>query len=341
MNKKQPQLISVILPVHNGEQYVGQAIQSILDQTYKNFELLILISATTNKESLDVINSFNDNRIRLIFRTADDNLPKALNLGIKEAKGEYIARMDADDISLPKRLEKQVEFMNSHPEVGLCGSWCKSFGYGKSTVNKVYTNPEDIRASLLFNTSLIHPSVMIKKSLFDKFCLSYNENLNHGEDYDLWSRCTNFFHVANIDKVLLKYRIHDKSTSQIFKKETSDVATNIRLRLLNKIDLKPSEEEIRLHNSILPKEYQTIKSFIEKEDIWLSKIISQNIKSNIYNSDSLNKIVYKRWRTICGFNTTQGLKTWKAFKTSPLYKLVTNKKSIDNIKILIKSILKM
>jgi len=130
MNKESP-FVSVILPIYNSEEYLKDSIGSILNQTYKNIELLLLISARTNRESLDVINSFTDARIRRIYRTPEENLPIALNRGIRESKGKYIARMDADDISMSNRLEEQVNFMERHQDVGVVGSWVKTIGTGK------------------------------------------------------------------------------------------------------------------------------------------------------------------------------------------------------------------
>src|SRR5437870_2747896 len=142
MDNSNSPLVSVILPVHNGEQYVREAVQSILDQTYKNFELLVLISAQSNEESIKILNSFRDERIKLIYRKPEENLPLALNRGIKESTGKYIARMDADDISLPNRLKGQVRFMEKNEDIGIVGSRVESFGMGKNFVSKNFTDHE-------------------------------------------------------------------------------------------------------------------------------------------------------------------------------------------------------
>lgn len=340
MNTRTLPLVSVILPVHNNEQYVRGAIQSILDQTYKNFELLILISATTNQESSDIVNSFSDKRIKLIRRGLDENLPKALNHGIQEAKGEYVARMDADDISIPHRLEEQVRFMNANPLIGISGSWYKTIGSKQSYTHKGFTDPEDIRANLIFNTSIAHPSVMLRKSFFEKFDLRYDPSLSYCEDYDLWARSSAYFPIANLNKVLLLYQIHEKSASHIHKKEIENIASHVRLGFLQKLGFKPSIEEMRIHNSLYPTEKENADVFLKKEEDWLKKIIRANEQANIYKNESLSKIVYVRWRTICGTNAKEGLAVWKKFVQSSLFKIEKQNRIWDSAKLLIKCLLK-
>lgn len=341
MNTRTLPFVSVILPVHNNEQYVREAIQSILDQTYKNFELLILISATTNQESSDIVNSFSDKRIKLIRRGLDENLPKALNHSIQEAKGEYVARMDADDISMPHRLEEQVRFMNANPLIGISGSWYKTIGSKQSYTHKGFTDTEDIRANLIFNTSIAHPSVMLRKSFFEKFDLRYDPSLSYCEDYDLWARSSAYFPIANLNKVLLLYRIHEESASHIHKKEIENIASRVRLGFLQKLGLEPSIEEMRIHNSLYPTEKENADVFLKKEEAWLKKIISANNQRGIYKNESLNKIIYIRWRTICGMNTKEGLRVWKKFVRSPLLHNNKQKNMFDYLKMLIKCFLKM
>ena len=333
-------LVSVVLPVHNGEQFVRDAVQSILDQTYKNFELLILISATTNKESSCILNSFTDKRIRLIYRTPEEILPKALNRGIRESKGKYIARMDADDISLPNRLEEQVSFMEIHEDIGIVGTWVKTLGTGKNFINKGLTLPEDIRANLLFYTSLVHPSTMLRTSLLEKFNLEYDGTFTEVEDYDMWIRCSVYFPITNINKVLLFYRVHKNSKFQTHRKEVRDVTYKIRLKLLQNLGLLPSLEEMITHNSLNPAKGENIDIFLKKESEWLSKIIEANVKTNIYTKESLSKIIYNRWYSICRANTKEGLLVLKKFIQSPLFRIKKSGYILDCIKMSIKCVLK-
>ncbi|MCK9351772.1 MAG: glycosyltransferase [Candidatus Pacebacteria bacterium] len=340
MNTEKQPLISVLLPVHNSEQYLRDAVESILSQTYKNFELLILISATTSKESRDILSAFVDQRIRRIERTPDEVMVKALHRGIKEAKGKYIARMDSDDISLPDRLAQQVEFMEKNRKIGVCGTWYTTIGAGKPFTNKFPVDFDDIRANMLFQTSFAHPSTMFRKSLFEKFHLNYNRDLTYGEDYDLWLRCAEHFPMANIPKVLLHYRVHQKSASQVFKQETGETAYRVRSDMLKKMNIEQTDEEKRLHNFLLPKDGEDIADFLAKQENWLIKILTANQTTLVYKPESLDKAIYERWRIVCGFNTKERFAVWKKYRSSPLFKIGSRKKYWDGMKILVKGLLK-
>jgi len=339
MTNDQSKLVSVILPVYNNELYIRDAIQSVLDQTYNNIEVILLISAATNKESLEVMDSFTDSRIRRIYREHGVNLPMALNIGIKESKGEYIARMDSDDICLPKRFEEQIKFLESHPDIGLCGTWFESFGHGKPFKNKLYTDPEDIKANLLFYSSFAHSSVMFRKEALDKSGLRYNESINCSEDYDLWSRCVEKFLMANIGKVLLRYRVHPQGATQVRRQETLDLSRKIRLELLRRIGLKPTAEEAYAHNSKRPENGEPIMTFLTNKESWLLKILEANAKKHIYREESLDKIIYERWRMVCGLNSPD-IETWKLFTSSKIFKLGPKNRYTDSLKMLLKCLLK-
>lgn len=327
------------MPVYNGGSYLIPAIESVLHQTFSDFELLILNDASTDR-SLDSIKNFRDKRVRLINREKNIGLQKNLFDGFNLAKGKYIARMDQDDLCHPNRFAEQVRYLEENPEVGVCGTWCKTIGTGKPFINKLPCDPDDIRANMLFQTSFVHPSTMIRKSLFEKFYLNYDQTLKYCEDYDLWVKASYYFPIANIPKVLLFYRIHSKSTSQIFKKETGKTAYKIRAEMLKKIGILQSEEEKRLHNFLIPEEGEAVADFLAKEEKWLTKILEANKKNLVYKTSSLNKVLYERWRTVCGMNAKNSFSVWKKYQTSSLFKIGGLKRYWDGAKILIKCLLR-
>jgi glycosyltransferase involved in cell wall biosynthesis len=160
-------LVSVILPVYNAETYIAEAIESILTQSYKNLELILINDGSTDR-SLDIMQSYADIRIQIISRE-NRGLVASLNEGIMKAKGKYIARMDADDISLPKRFEEQVAFLEMHPEVGLCGTAVMMFG--NKIKGKIWRLPQSdnrIKSELLFSSALAHPTLMMRGELIEK-----------------------------------------------------------------------------------------------------------------------------------------------------------------------------
>ncbi|MBX9599203.1 MAG: glycosyltransferase [Burkholderiales bacterium] len=215
-------MISVVMPVYNAEKYIVEAVDSILNQTYSDFEFIIIDDCSTDG-SYEILQSYaaKDNRIRLFKNNVNNKLPKTLNFGISQAKGKYIARMDADDISLPERFSKQIEFMESHPEIGVCGSWLREFQ--NNDVNDIIrvstdhvSNSEQLRILVLFAGCYIaHPTTLVRQSILKMH--NYDINLSgDAEDYDLWSRLVNLgYNFANIPEVLLYYRKSDKQTSNV------------------------------------------------------------------------------------------------------------------------------
>lgn len=200
--------ISVIMSVYNGEKFLKESVLSILNQTYADFEFIIINDGSTDL-SLEILKDFEekDKRIRLISRE-NKGLTPSLNEGIKLAQGEYIARMDADDISMPERFEKQITFLEENKEITLCGTWAINIDENGNEIGE-YKTPitnKEIKKNILFHNPFIHPSVMIRKSVFEKVGL-YNEEFKHIEDYELWTRVIPRFKTANIQDFLLKYRL--------------------------------------------------------------------------------------------------------------------------------------
>ena len=207
--------ISVILPVFNAQTYLRASIESILSQTFTNFELIIINDGSTD-QSLEIIQSYTDERINLINQ-ANAGLPISLNRAITIAKGQYLARQDADDISLPSRLAEQAAYLDEHPACALLGSWANIL-LDNSPTNRALQHPHlngDIALKLLFFNCFVHSSVMIRKSALEKSGLYPEEPEKFPpEDYDLWLRISKDFEVANIPKALLQYRELPSSISR-------------------------------------------------------------------------------------------------------------------------------
>ncbi|MDB5273282.1 MAG: glycosyltransferase [Chitinophagaceae bacterium] len=215
-------ILSVIMPVYNAEKYVHEAIDGILKQSFTDFEFLIYNDCSTDS-SREIILSFQDPRIQLFDSPVNTGYVKHLNDGLKQAKGKYIARMDADDVSLHQRFEKQVEFLEQHEEVGVCGSWIEFIGYKEGIVNYPADHIDIITHFFLFGNAVAHPAAMMRRSVLESLHLSYNRSLEPAEDYDLWSRMSLVTQLHNIPEVLVQYRVHDNNES-IVKKIKQDKA---------------------------------------------------------------------------------------------------------------------
>ena len=220
--------VSVLMPVYNTkEEYLREAIESILNQTFTDFEFVIINDGSTNENIEKVIKSYNDKRIRY-FNQDNHGLIYTLNKGIELCKGEYIARMDSDDISLPKRLEKQVKYLDSNSSVGVIGSWINCFPQGK--VVKLISQPKYF--NLLQGNCFAHPSLMIRKSVLKQFNFRYG-NYIHAEDYELWSRMIRYTEFCNIQEVLLNYRCHNEQISVEFSDIQAKTAKKIKQNMLD------------------------------------------------------------------------------------------------------------
>ncbi len=210
--------VSVLFPVYNGERFLEEAIDSILNQTFHNFELLILFEYGSNEASRKIVESrTKDHRVRVIEnKECRLGLAESLNLGMREARGEYIARMDADDISLPKRFEKQVKYLDKHPKIVMCGTAMKGL-YDDGYMDKrgYFSDSGSIRFECMLGNPFGHPTVMWRKDAFLKEGLFYR-NTPYSEDFELWKRVVELFPCANLKEYLLIYRLHGESASALY-----------------------------------------------------------------------------------------------------------------------------
>ena len=207
--------ISVVLPVYNGQQFILSSIDSILNQSFNNFELIIVNDGSTDKTS-DFLKKYRDPRVVIIDNNGNQGLIYSLNVGIQNAKGVYIARMDADDISEPARFQQQYDFLKQNPEVSIVGSQVKFFDSDlkKQVYFKKYPQLHgEIAWGMLFNCCIAHPTIMARKNVFENN-VGYSRGWETAEDYELWTRIIPTFKFANINKPLLKYRVHDLSVSR-------------------------------------------------------------------------------------------------------------------------------
>lgn len=200
--------VSVILPVYNCENFIFETVQSVLNQTFTDFELLIIDDCSTDR-TVSIINQFNDKRIQLIVKEKNTGYTDSLNYAISIAKGQYIARMDGDDICVATRFEKQVAFLDANPKIILCGSAIQIIG--TDTILRHPASHEAIKVKLCFGTSFYHPSVMGRVEVFRANL--YDKTYEPAEDYDLWTRLAFQGELANLEEVLLWYRVHENQVS--------------------------------------------------------------------------------------------------------------------------------
>ncbi len=223
--------VTVLMPVYNAEKYLAEAIESILGQTFRDFEFLIINDGSTDG-SLEIIKSYTDSRIRLINNEENLKLIATLNKGIELAKGKYIARMDADDISLPQRLEKQYAYMEAHPEVGLLGSYIRTVGLENNYDVHFKTTHDEIKFKLFFDTHFPHPAALIRKSVLTDNNLVFEKEYIHAEDYALWNKMAEVTKLSILPEILVYKRTHPEQISKKFTPVQLEISSKIRNKLL-------------------------------------------------------------------------------------------------------------
>ena len=279
--------LSILMPVYNGESYLRPAIDSILKQTFEDFEFIIINDGSTDKTK-DIITSYTDNRIHLINHETNQGIVSSLNEGLYKSSGEFIARMDCDDLSRPKRLEKQLKFLEENKEVDIVGTWIKLFGLvRRNFIHKYPANCEAIKPLMLFENPLAHPTVMFRKEILKRNGESnYLTNFPHAEDWAFWFELSKKYNFANISEVLLDYRVHKSSASKKNTQAQKNSVIELQKEMFSYYDLPFSEE-------LLPLNIEWSKKNCSNFSEYLNNLISENKRRNLFEDRAFNLIVSK------------------------------------------------
>lgn len=285
--KKTTPLVSVVMPVYNASSFIEESINSILQQTFSDFEFIIINDASTDN-SRNIISSYTDSRIRIIDNEQNLGVTRSLNKGIELARGKYIARMDADDIALPQRLEKQVNFLVKNAEYGLVGSYFRLIP--ENMIVRVPIKDEEIKAAIIFHNPFAHPTVMFTKNLVDQFQLYYNENLLYGQDQELWYRFSKVTKCYNIPEVLLLYRIHPTQISTQKLNQQKSISNEIKVtKIKDFIDNTPLPD--------LSFYCRLVSHYNSKLDLSEKNLLKQWI-TLIYNTNKVTKKINQKYLRI-------------------------------------------
>jgi glycosyltransferase involved in cell wall biosynthesis len=209
-----PPIVTVLLPVYNGDRYLHAAVESILAQTFKSFELLIVDDGSTDGTEA-ICRSFTDPRIRVVRHEKNSGIIFALNDGIDQITTKYVARMDADDVALPDRLGRQIAFLESRADIAACGSWARELVDGGLRAVMRRPTGEYLLKTAWQPVPIFHPTACLRTEVLQE--LRYRPDFIHAEDYDLWLRLCRHHRIDNVPKVLLHYRIHPTSVSHAYR----------------------------------------------------------------------------------------------------------------------------
>lgn len=287
-------LVSVLMSVHNEPlKFIDVAVLSICHQTYTNIELVI-IDDCSNDATFSHLSKLAETYkcLRLFRNTENIGLTATLNKGLTLVKGDYIARMDADDYSSPDRLIKQVKYLEQHPDIDIVGTGVISFGEKNSFMSPINGfTVKEVQSNLFFTSSLCHPSVMIRSSFLKRFDLRYDESVKKGQDYDLWERASEYGKLSVMKDILLYYRIHPKQITSTNRKDQNHSAEKIMRRRLNRLGINPTDVEMRAHMSL---KKLAVGANLDEIKLWISKLISYSQNANFVDSKNLSDNLYEK-----------------------------------------------
>ncbi len=277
--------ISVIMPAYNAEKYIAEAIESILNQTFDDFEFIIIDDGSTDG-TVCVVKGYSDKRILFYQNEHNMGVATTLNRGLGLATGEYIARMDSDDISLPERFEKQVCYMDEHPECAVLGAGIEMFvaQRGQRTFSQA---AEELKVDLLFGCCFAHPVVMLRARCFGKTGFRYDNDFNKMEDYDLWDRVSQEHDIAALPDILLQYRIHPSQVTQRPSEENKRQMRALKQRQLERLGISVSEGTASPYIAYCLGELETTEENVKALAAAFSLMEQRNKTTKIYDDEVL------------------------------------------------------
>lgn len=299
--------ITVFIPLYNAENYIKKTIQSVLNQTYKNFEILIINDASTD-QSVSIVESFSDDRIRLIHNDTNKGICYTRQRGVIEARGKYIAILDADDIAMPNRLEKQFAFLEKNPEIAVCGSDAYFIDENDQPINHKHDINFDskiIKIENLFANQFINSSALIRKKCIIEVG---NYSMKYCEDYDLFVKITEKFETTNLDEKLVCYRMHSKGDSKTKKELYENAIVDILNYQYKKLGIKKELSYIPyllFHKDILSVKIIDFYPFFKT-------VIDNNKKLKVYDNTIFEKKFITIWLTLV-LHHKNFKEAWKLF----------------------------
>jgi len=307
---KNKTLVSVCMPVYNREDFIEEAVRSVLDQTYSNFEFIIVDNGSTDS-TVSIIQSFNDDRIKLVRNEANNGVIYSRNLIMNLAKGTYIAVLDSDDSWFPTKLEKQLQFMEKHPQYGVCGTWgwrCSPDG-----TKKLWNYPKkdaEVRVRMLWGNAVIHSSMFIRKSTIEKNNITYSADHKYSEDYELLRNIIKYARAYNIPEPLLNYRIHKNQITVMNNTTQRMDAFRTSTDYLSDIGVRLLKSQAVAYNKLFNHQYSLdIDSLHELREFF--EILLSDTTIDYY--EELKKDLSEKWFLACYHSSQNGLSSIKTY----------------------------
>ena len=318
--------VTVFIPVFNREKYAGEAIDSILAQTFSDFEILLVDDGSTD-HSVDMIRSYADQRIRLVCNEENLGIPKTRNKGVELARGQYMAMLDSDDRAYPDRLEKQVAFLDTHPQYAQVGSWCRMMDAQGRALNRIKRQPvwsDDIHAQLLFRCAMSNRSIMARTAILQEY--RYRNDYPRCQDYELHVRLAKHYKLGNLPECLVYGRIHPQQITG----QTTDLGDAKKREIISKqlkelgVTFSPDDLDPHLTLSRMRKShFIPDASYLEWAREWLLRLQEANTHTHCYADPAFSHALSEKWLQACwAARPKVGWAVWKYFFSSSLSKTV-------------------
>lgn len=291
--------VTIFMAVYNGEKYIKEAIDSALKQTFRNFELLIIDDGSTDR-SLDIINTYKDSRIKVLRNDQNSGLFETRNRGIEEARGEYFATLDCDDIAFSRRLEVQLKYFENNPQSVICAGRIKYIDANSVCIGKVSAlkgGLDYLRSLLMFTNFFFNSTTMIKMQVLREF--QYREGYEPAEDFDLFERVSAFHPVGVIDDFLSYYRVHENNISTLKSQSRKRAEKEIIERQMQRYGFEYSETNLKLHLNFTTGEFDFDQYSMKDYALWLRTLKKQNGEKKVFDKMSFQLVITTQWLRLC------------------------------------------
>lgn len=293
--------VSVLMPAYNREHYIASAIESVLKQTFEDFELLVVDDGSRDRTA-DVARSTGDPRVRVLTNESNLGIPATRNRGIQAARGEFVAMLDSDDRAEPTRLEKQVRFLDRHPDHALVGSWFRYMdAEGKpGQIGRRPTHARALRARLLFIGCYRNTTVMVRRSILDRF--QFRDEFEVAEDLDLWTRISLEHPGANLSEVLVHYRRHEGGISRERRETGRQMKMKIAASQLEALGVAYREVDLSRHvNLRRPHRLERSRETFDWAAQWLEELRQANRRKRVYPEPWFTLAIGERWAQLADY----------------------------------------
>lgn len=314
--------VSVVIPAYDREKYIVAAIDSILAQSFADFELVVVDDGSTDG-TREVVRGYADPRIRLICHARNLGVAAARNEGVRQARGEYLAFLDSDDIAFPDRLARQVAFLDSHGDVAALGAWVDWMDDGGRPLERIKRkaiSPEDIAAQRLFRAGIQNTASMARTEIMRRFL--HDERYSIGEDFHLWARIAAEHKLANLPRVLVRCRAHAQRTTHDKIEQIREQRLTIYQAQLDALGIAYTQEDLKRHyllRRMHKMDFRPDPAYLDWAERWLCALRDANRRAKLYPEPAFSHVLGGFWAKACGHAHRQS--RWRAltrFLRSPL-----------------------